>query len=51
MARAAAALVKHEALPTDILAEGLQAQDLSPTRFPAADDYFARQLDLSVKRK
>jgi D-arginine dehydrogenase len=36
LARAAAALVKHEALPTDIFAEGLQAQDLSPTRFPPA---------------
>jgi D-arginine dehydrogenase len=36
MARAAAALVKRESLPADILAEGLQAQDLSPTRFSPA---------------
>ncbi len=34
MARAVASLVKHESLPADIRAEGLQAQDLSPTRFP-----------------
>jgi D-arginine dehydrogenase len=33
MARMAAALVKHESLPTDIAAEGLQAADLSPQRF------------------
>jgi hypothetical protein len=29
----AAALVKHESLPADIAAEGLQAADLSPQRF------------------
>jgi D-arginine dehydrogenase len=33
MARMAAALVKHESLPADIAAEGLQAADLSPQRF------------------
>jgi D-arginine dehydrogenase len=36
MARAVAALVKHESLSADILAEGLQPQDLSPTRFSPA---------------
>jgi D-arginine dehydrogenase len=33
MARMAAALVKHESLPADIAAEGLDAADLSPMRF------------------
>jgi D-arginine dehydrogenase len=33
MARAAASLAQHEPLPADISAEGLQAQDLSPSRF------------------
>jgi hypothetical protein len=33
MARAAASLAKHEPLPADIAAEGLHAQDLTPTRF------------------
>jgi D-arginine dehydrogenase len=33
MARMAAALVKHESLPSDLAAEGLQAADLSPQRF------------------
>jgi D-arginine dehydrogenase len=33
MARMAAALVKHESLPADIAAEGLQTADLSPQRF------------------
>jgi D-arginine dehydrogenase len=33
LSRAAAALVKGEHLPADLLAEGLNAQDLSPTRF------------------
>jgi D-arginine dehydrogenase len=33
MARTAAALAKHETLPLDIAAEGLTAQDLSPSRF------------------
>jgi D-arginine dehydrogenase len=33
MARIAAALAKHESLPADIAAQGLTAQDLSPSRF------------------
>jgi D-arginine dehydrogenase len=33
MARAAASLVRHESLPADIGAEGLEAQDLTPARF------------------
>jgi D-arginine dehydrogenase len=33
MARAAAALLRHESLPADIGAEGLKAQDLTPARF------------------
>jgi D-arginine dehydrogenase len=33
MARAAAALAKHENLPADIAGEGLVAADLSPHRF------------------
>jgi D-arginine dehydrogenase len=35
MARTAAALAKHESLPVDIAAQGLTAQDLSPSRFAA----------------
>jgi D-arginine dehydrogenase len=36
MARAAAALAKHESLPDELAAEGLTAQDLSPNRFAVA---------------
>jgi D-arginine dehydrogenase len=35
LARAAAALAKHEKLPADVVAEGLTATDLSPHRFLA----------------
>jgi len=35
MARSAAALVKHESLPADVAAQGLNAADLSPSRFTA----------------
>jgi D-arginine dehydrogenase len=38
MARAAASLVKNESLPADILAEGLQAKDLSPARYSPASN-------------
>jgi D-arginine dehydrogenase len=40
MARIAAALAKHESLPSDVAAQGLTAADLSPSRFKGPARHF-----------